>query len=361
MAKEKEKSEVFGLKVEKKKAELAHEFLLKNQLLRPELKARHEGEFVVFPLQGSLGPAGEKQLKRRLKKFSVLKAEFELKRKKPGTLKEALGGMLSKNELDGLITSFDTVGDIAMIEITRALEPKEKLIGQAVLEVNQSIKTVLKIASAHKGKFRVADVEVIAGQKKTRAVYKESGCTMTVDLAKSFFSPRLSHERARIAAKIKKGEVVGSFFAGVGPFPIVFARKSKMERAFAVELNPHAFKDMCYNIRLNKMEGKIIPVLGDVNQVVETQLAGKCDRVVMPLPHGGEDFLESAFNALKKKEGGVIHFYQFVEKKAPYGAPLRKVRAVAKKLGKKIKVLNKRQVRSFSPARIQVVIDFQVK
>ena len=173
-----------------------------------------------------------------------------------------------------------------------------------------------------------------------------------------FFSPRLSTERIRISRLIKKGEVVGAFFAGVGPFPIVFAKNSKMEKAIAIELNPVAFKLMKQNIVLNKVEKKVEPILGDVKKVAPKKLKGKCDRVVMPLPRGAGAFLGSAFKALAVK-GGVIHFYQFEPKDKPFNAPLKRIKETAKKSGRKVKVLRKAIVRSFSPKTVQVVIDFK--
>ncbi|MFH1234951.1 MAG: methyltransferase [Candidatus Diapherotrites archaeon] len=179
-------------------------------------------------------------------------------------------------------------------------------------------------------------------------------------VGKVFFSPRLSHERARIAGLIKKGETVAVLFAGVGPFAIAFAKHSKAEKVFAVELNPDAFRLMQENIVLNKVESKVEAFKGDVRKVVPEALAGKCDRVAMPLPRGGENFLNVAFMALKP-EGGVIHFYQFVEKADIYGPPLEALRVAAKKAGRKIRIKNKKIVRSFSPSRVQVVVDAAAK
>ena len=108
------------------------------------------------------------------------------------------------------------------------LEGKAKAIGEALLSLNKQFETVCMVTGQHKGLFRVQPVKVIAGKKNKKALYKESGCTFLVHLGKVFFSPRLGTERARISKLIKKGEVVGAFFAGVGPFPIVFAKNSRV-------------------------------------------------------------------------------------------------------------------------------------
>ncbi len=279
---------------------------------------------------------------------------------KPRNLKEALKGILTAREMQFLRTSYDSVGNIAVIEIMPELERKEKKIGEALLLVNPQFETVCKIAGAHKGFFRVQPVKVIAGKRNKTALYRESGTRLKVDLGKVFFSPRLSHERERISKLIKKGEVVGALFAGVGPFPIVFAKNTEMERAIAIELNPHAVKNMEENIVLNKVSGRVEPVLGDVNKIIPLKYRGKFDRAVMPLPKGGENFLASTIASIKPT-GGVVHFYQFVPIEDPFTESLKLIREEAAKQGKKVRIIRKRKVRSFSARTIQVVIDFTVK
>ncbi len=281
-------------------------------------------------------------------------------KKKPRNLREVLRGKLSKRELGYLVKSFDSVGNIAVIEIPPELEKKEKVVGEALLSVNPRFETVCKISGAHKGSFRIQPVKVIAGKRNKTALYIESGCRMKVDLGKVFFSPRLSHERERISKLIKKGEVVGAFFAGVGPFPLVFAKNSPMEKAIAIELNPHAVKLMRENIALNKAQEKVEPVLGDVNKLASTKFRGKFDRAVMPLPKDAGGFLEATMLSIKPS-GGVIHFYQFSPTDDPFSGPLKRIRETASKLGLKTRVLRKKMVRSFSAQTIQVVVDFRVK
>ncbi|MAG21676.1 MAG: tRNA (guanine-N1)-methyltransferase [Candidatus Diapherotrites archaeon] len=279
---------------------------------------------------------------------------------KPRNLKDALKKKLSKREMQFLRTSYDSVGNIAVIEIPPELEKKEALIGEALLEVNPQFETVCRIVGAHKGFFRIQPVKVIAGKRNKTATYRESGCILKVNLGKVFFSPRLSHERERIAKLIKKGEVVGAFFAGVGPFPLVFAKNSEMKKAIAIELNPHAVENMRENIILNKQQERVEAVLGDVNKVVPKKYKGKFDRVVMPLPKGGENFLAASISSIKSS-GGVVHFYQFVPIDDPYSESLKLIREECKKQGRKCRVLSKKKVRSFSARAIQVVIDFRVK
>lgn len=279
---------------------------------------------------------------------------------RPRSLKEALETVLSAEEKKILVSGFDTLGNIAIIEIPEELEKKERLIGETLLKLNKNLETVCKKTGAHKGKFRVEPVKVIAGKKKLVASYKEFGCSFRIHIGKVFFSPRLSRERQRINALIKPGETIGAFFAGVGPFPIVFAKNSRMKKAVAIELNPVAVKDMEFNIRQNKVSEKVMPVLGDVKKVVPKKYRGLFDRVVMPLPKGAQDFFREALVSLNPK-GGVIHFYAFAPAANPFEELENHLKSVAEKNGFSLRFSAEHQVRTFSKELIQVVLDCVVK
>ncbi len=275
-----------------------------------------------------------------------------------GNLKEILEKKLSKKEKEVFVKSFDSLGNIAVIEIPKELEKKEKLIGNTIIKLNKNIKTVCKISGPHKGKYRLQPLKIIAGEKKFITEYKESACRFVFDVRKTFFSPRLCNERLRISKLIKKGEKIGCFFAGIGPYPIVFTKNSFMKKAFAVELNPNAVKFMKENIKLNKCEEKIEVLKGDVNKIASAKLKN-LDRITMPMPHGGETFLKASLKALKK--GGIIHFYQVLKKETAFDEAVKRAKNECIKQKRKFILLNKRQVRPFSASKIQVVIDFKAK
>ncbi len=347
------------LKVEKKYAQSVHGFLSEKNLLSKEFRPNRDSLHVFFPI--SKRPTGKelKSLKSIYKKLVISNKTFEVNTREKITLHEALSEKLSKKELELVNRAFDVVGNIAIVEIPKGLEKKEKLIGQAILETQKGVETVCKKTGAHKGVFRAEPVKIIAGKKNLNAVYRESGCVFRVKLGKVFFSPRLSAERLRIAKQVKKGEVVAALFAGVGPFPIVLAKNSLMEKAFAVELNPHAVKQLEENIHLNKVETKVVALLGDVKKLVPKKLVGLCDRVLMPLPKGAQSFLPQAIDCLKK-EGGIIHFYSFGPKDNPFEESINAIKLHVKQKGLSAKILDKRELRSYSPQTVQVVIDFRV-
>ncbi|MFA5357732.1 MAG: hypothetical protein WC308_02310 [archaeon] len=270
-------------------------------------------------------------------------------------LKDALEKRLSAKEMVFAPRAFDSFGNIAVIEIPKELSKKKKLIGEALMEANPRFETVCSIESNHTGKYRVQKVKVIAGKKNTVATYRESACTFLVPLGKVFFSPRLGAERLRIASQIKEGEVVGCWFSGVAPYPVVFSKNSKMNSAIAIELNPSAHFYAKKNLLLNKIKNVEL-IKRDVKKVYK-KFPRAFDRIAMPLPHTGYQFLKEAFFSVKK--GGMIHFYEIVEKE-DFSLPQEQIISAAKKAGRKVKIVFSKRVRVFSPSKEQVVFDIRV-
>lgn len=270
-------------------------------------------------------------------------------------LRDALAKRLSKKEMAFAPRAFDSFGNIAVIEIPKGLAGKKKLIGEALIGANPRFETVCSVESTHTGKYRVQKVKVIAGKRNTLATYRESGRTFLVPLGKVFFSPRLGAERLRIAVQIKPSEVVGCWFSGVAPYPIVFSGHSKMKCAVAIELNPVAHSYAEKNLLLNKVKNVEL-IKGDVKKKYK-KFRRAFDRIAMPLPHTGYQFLKEAFFSIKK--GGTIHFYEIVEK-GDFSLPREQIISAAKKAKRKVKIVFSKRVRVFSPSKEQVVFDIRV-
>jgi len=274
-------------------------------------------------------------------------------------LKFFLTRRLQPQELDLVFKSYDVVGDIAIIRVPETLKPRSQIVAKAIMQTHESVKTVLLQTSAVSGDFRLRQLEWVAGERKTITVHKEFGCFFEVDLERCYFSPRLSFERRRVASLVKPREVVVNMFAGVGCFSIVMAKHSEVDRVFSVDVNPVAFDFMLKNVRLNRVQSKVVPFLGDAKKVVREQLSGVADRVLMPLPEKAYEYLDCALVALKPG-GGWVHFYDFVH--AGKGEnPVEKVRdKVTAKLSEssvKSEFSFGRVVRATGPYWFQVVID----
>jgi len=273
-------------------------------------------------------------------------------------LREALKGELANDELNQL-RAFDIVGDIAVVKLPEKLLPKKDLIGQALMRVHRHVRTVLCQVGPVSGEFRTRELEVIAGEPRTETTYRESGCTFKVDLAQVYFSPRLSHERLRIASLVGPGEIVTNLFAGVGSYSVVIAKHSRAAKIYSIDKNPVAFEYMRENIRINKVGDRVLPILGDAREVIAHQLAGRADRVLMPLPELGREFFEVALQALKPV-GGIIHFYDFGEEPNRFSPSFDFTRRFAANKGLKVRLLNSRAIRSYASRCYHIVLDISI-
>lgn len=275
-------------------------------------------------------------------------------------LRDALKGHIP-DELLGLVpASFDIIGSrgnsVAIIEIPDELKPYKRIIGEKLIEIHKSVKTVYMKVGERTGDYRVRELELIAGVETREVLHREHGYVLKLDVTQVYFSPREATERQRVASKVRPGEIVVVMFAGVGPFAIAIAKKQPMvSKVYAIEINPVAYKYMVENIRLNKLEEKIMPILGDV-RVEAPKLAGIADRVIMPLPKGAYLFLHEAFMCLKSP-GGVIHFYFWDREESLFQRGFEIVRKEAELEGYNAQLLEARVVAPYAPRVYKVVFD----
>jgi tRNA (guanine37-N1)-methyltransferase len=336
------------LKVPREMAESTRLKLVEAGLFSKDYDVINEGEHVLFPVTGGFGD------------LELVEREAERRPLQHRSLEEALSPLLSAEELEQLTKSFDTIGDIAIIEIPPALEAKEKGIGEALLKVHRNLRSVFKKLGPMEGEYRIRRLGLIAGEGGTGTVYKEHGVLMRLDVSKVYFSVRLSHERKRIADLVREGEKVLVLFAGVGPFALVIAKGHPEAEIVAVELNPEAVALMEENIRLNRA-GNVKAVLGDAREAVLKDYVGFADRVIMPLPKSAHEFLDAAFAAVK--DGGIIHFYALADSENPFEDAMGKVEEAAMGSRDVAQILchSRRIVRPYSPDMVQVVLDLIVR
>lgn len=271
-------------------------------------------------------------------------------------LKFYLKNKLTSKELKLVPSSFDIVGDILIFsEFPKELAKREKLIGKIILENYAHIKTILKKTKKYSGKFRTPKLKVIAGEKRKETVHKENNVFVKLDVEKVYFSPRMSSERKRIAELIKPNEAILVMFSGSGVCPLVIAKNTKCKSAYGIEISPVAHKYALENAKKNKLENKIKFFLGDVKRILP-QLDKKFDRIAMPLPKGGENFLELALKYIKNK--GVIHFYGFLHEGEFYKAE-EKVKSACAKTGKNCRILSTLKCGQYAPRFYRVCVDFE--
>ncbi len=273
-------------------------------------------------------------------------------------LVDILKSKIPKSKLAFVPRSFDLIGSIAVVNIKPEVKKYEKEIAKAIMQLHNPVKTVLKKASTMHGEYRVRKVKFIAGEKSTETLYRENNVAIKLDVAKTYFSVRLSHERERIAALVKDKENVLVMFAGVGPFALVIAKKYPKVNVVGIELNPNAAKHFEENIELNKLTN-CTAICGDVRKFISRKFKNWANRILMPLPKSAETFLDVAFKAAKNN--AIVHLYNFGAEENAFEQVKQKINKAAKKSKVKIKILNENIVRPYAPHIVQVCVDFKIK
>ena len=273
-------------------------------------------------------------------------------------LKKTLGSLLTQKESDELISAFDQIGNIIIVRIPDLLLPKKKLIGETLLEQVKCVKSVFHQSSSVEGEFRTRDLEILAGDDKTETEYKEFGCRFIVDVRKTFFSPRLSSERIRIAELVSDKEIIVNMFGGIGMFSIIAAKKKKCT-VYNIDINPDAVKFCQKNIAINKLVGNIVSVSGDASDVIRNKLENKSDRTLMLLPEKSDEFLNSAI--LATKNNGIIHYYSHIHADKKLDAPKLSEQHYLKITPVKSTILSSKIVRPVGPRFYQTVVDVKIE
>jgi tRNA (guanine37-N1)-methyltransferase len=353
-------SDAACLKVPKSLGEQAIRLVREFNLFNSKLKIQQIEDCLCIPLTADPSPAVLNKFKKLLN-FEISVHAFAEREKRHLVPLDFLANKLPSNLLASVPRAIDFVGDIAIVEIPPELGDHKKIVGEAILKAHKQTSTVLAKSGAVEGVYRIRDFGVIAGVKKTVTVYKEYGCVYRVDVAKAYFSPRLSTEHNRVASQVTEGETVVDLFAGVGPFAILIAKKHKNVRVYAVDVNPDAVSLLKRNVAVNRVEKQVVSVLGDARQVVRGQLSGKADRVIMNLPETALEFVDVACEALKP-EGGIMHYYGFVKASDPLeAAKVRLTKAVSQNNRQVKNFLLAKTVREVAPYTWQVVVDAEIQ
>lgn len=272
-------------------------------------------------------------------------------------LKSLLKDVLDDEELEKVYSSFDMIGDIAIIKIPDSLLTKKNVIGEVILESIKNLKTVLLQSSSVSGEYRLRGLEVIAGNEKYVTYYREYGCKFLVNVATSYFSPRLSTERLRISNLVSPGEIVVNMFAGVGTFSVLMAKKHQI-KVYNIDSNLDAYILSIVNSRINRLKERVFSIHGDSQQVLRsTSFKDRIDRVLLPLPERAHEFVDISIDCLRPT-GGYLHFFSHIKSDTKSGVVPTSEAHIRKLFSKyNFEIEHTQIVRDVAPRLYQTVTD----
>ncbi len=276
-------------------------------------------------------------------------------------LKSSLKDILIEKELDLLPRGFQSIGKVMILKLNPALYSYKAIIAKKCMELLPSIKAVYLNKGKIEGTFRKPNnIEYIAGENNSLVRHKEHDVIYSFDFTKIMFSQGNLSERKYLATLVKDGEIIVDMFAGIGYFSLVIGKHSKSSRIYSIELNPEAYNYLVENVKLNHLEDKVFPILGDSNiEVVKLSASGiKADRVIMgvfPAPIG---YIKNALSLVQER--GTMYHYEGVTHKEEYMDLYNEFEDIAKSEGFECKLESKRFVKSYGPHLYHAVLDIFV-
>jgi len=91
-----------------------------------------------------------------------------------------------------------------------------------------------------------------------------------VDVSKMYWCSKLATERTRlINTYLKEGDVLCDMFCGVGPLAVKTAVKRPKMKVLANDLNPQGVEFLKKNIKLNKVDKRVLPFNMDAREFVK--------------------------------------------------------------------------------------------
>jgi tRNA wybutosine-synthesizing protein 2 len=245
------------------------------------------------------------------------------------------------------------VGHVALVHLNSALQKYGSIIGEATLSFDSRIKSVAIRTGPTSGETRQPFYKVVAGDCNTVTTHIENGVHFRLDPIRITFSGGNKRERINIANQVKPGEKVVDMFSCVGQFALQIA-KSTDALVTAIEINPEAYEFLLENIKINSLDSRVTPLLGDCRKIHPVNYA---NRVVMGYLHDTDLYLPHALDTLVQG-GGVIHMHMSTQKDI-LEKMVSKIRAICTGKGFESKI-QVRKIKNYSPGVDHVVFDIDV-
>ncbi|MGC9072045.1 MAG: class I SAM-dependent methyltransferase [Acidilobus sp.] len=308
--------------------------------LLTKARPQRSGNFLNVPVKDYR--AAIAMLESRGVKADPCRGSFE--ERPPASLPEDIG-----------LSGYVKMGGIIVFSHARGV-PFEAYVKAAVAvgAMYKDVESVfLKVGTV--GELRLPQLVLLYGSGSTTTRVRENGLTFIIDVAKTYFNPKLALERLRIAREVSDGEQVLDMFAGVGPFSITLASRSACD-VLSVDVNPYAVYLMAKNIELNskRLKGRVHPLLAD-SYTLADHIDGEFDRVIMNNPTSVTGFIKVACSL----SSGQAKLHVYILSPSQEDA-LRSVMNTAQRVCKGVKVVQARRALDYSPSKFIYSVDIIV-
>lgn len=335
---------MLGVKVPRALAEEFRVSIARQGIVDKTLAILDEGDSVLIPVHREPGA----DLMGRYH-ASIVERDFPSRRTRVDPIDQVRARADVPEELKLLLPEkWEQLGDVVTLRLPKELVRYGRELGEAYAAALKA-KTVLRDVAGIAGSYRTPVVETLFGDDPV-AVHTENGILYKLDASKVMFSSGNVDERMRMATVGCDGETVVDMFAGIGYFSLPLAVYQRPKRVISCELNEVSYGYLVENIALNKVEGKVEPILGDNRDLPGD---GFADRVVMGYVKTTHEFLHTAFRLLRS--GGVLHYHETCPNDLLPGRPVQRLRDAAR--GNRVEVLRFKEVKSYSPGVSHVVVD----
>jgi tRNA wybutosine-synthesizing protein 2 len=266
-------------------------------------------------------------------------------------LRRRLAARIGADRAALLPVHYQRVGSVVIVRWPEALRPQFKFLGAAARE-ELGVATVLRVAGPVEGAWRLPRFERLAGDVTTTEVL-EDGLRYRFDAAKILYSRGNREERVRWARSLAPGERVIDLFAGIGYFALPAARHGLAREVIAVEEHPLSYAFLVENVRRNRLEGVVRPVLGD-NRIVELPFGG-ADRVLLGYLPDALPWVHRAVPLLART-GGQLDIHRLAGSRDPADASSDPVLEAVVEAGRSVAAHEVRVVKSYGPGREHRVV-----
>lgn len=217
-------------------------------------------------------------------------------------------GEIIKILIPGLeVSAFETVGDIAHLNLREDVLPHKMVIGEVLLDKTKSINTVINKTGPVHTEFRTFPYEILATkipQKHTlnslETIHNDFGIRFHLDVAKVYYNSRLHTMHKDLIKNLPNDAIVADAMCGIGPFAIRAAKRGL--ECYANDLNPDSFFWLNKNIVKNKV--KVSSYCMDAREFISKV---KATDYIMNLPASSLTFLDAFY----KHEKCRIHLFCF--------------------------------------------------